>query len=189
LSCSANLESTACPGAQYGHRKHDNEDDGLFTSMSDITPALSNCVLKASYLATGVATSNPNLDVVGSYEGTCSLQQDNSKGCNMPETCEDTTLAVRGVIYLVKQAVRVGPKDESTTTPGCPVPGLCRTDSATAPGSIRPECRSTRRSIQHIFDGHSLPTGKGKPHHLYDVLAAICGGAGQQHQRVWLYYT
>jgi hypothetical protein len=156
--CRENLECSTCPGAKYGSNKH---EDGTFTP--DITTALSNCVWKETWLPAEVPTSNPNVDIIGSYTGICHLQGDTQKGCKLPDTCADTTVHVQGNIYFVKQAVRVGPLVEYGLTPGCPSEGLpptCR-DSATAPGIKQARCRRGG-TLRSLFDSNSLPTGKGR---------------------------
>lgn len=167
---SQQLECTVCPGAGYRLAKH-APAEGPLTLHN--TPTLSNCVWQYTVLSRSIPTSKPNLYIRGSYTGTCQLQEDTGKGCQLPESCDEATVAVQGVIYLVKQAVRVGPSDQAIIAPDCPLqsdtPG-CRTDSA-ASGSEK--CRSTRRSVQQTSTGgHSLPTGKGKPHMMIHPLMA-----------------
>jgi hypothetical protein len=62
--------------------------------------------------------------ILGSYTGTCHLQGDTQKGCKLPDTCENTIVTLQGVIYVLNEAVRVSPRDESTLAPGCPLVDL-----------------------------------------------------------------
>jgi hypothetical protein len=128
-------EDMTCASCSHTTRDSSN---GL---VKPITAPLSHCVWKYDLIFGArrgiLQTRDPNVVYRGTYEGTCYLRGDKNAGCVFPNTCEDTILTVKGVIYNALQAVRVGPADNS----GCCETSRLANDNCP---SIRPS-RSTQR--------------------------------------------
>jgi hypothetical protein len=80
----------------------------------------------------------------GTYKGMCHLSGSSKGMCRFPHTCEDTVLAVQGVVYEVA-AVRVGPSTQATAN--CP----------TAEGTVRFNNRIKRIAKQQAAATHGGP--------------------------------
>jgi hypothetical protein len=86
----------------------------------DINPTLSSCTWDWQLLKSCVPQIHqPGVKLCGTYKGMCHLSGSSKDVCRFPHTCEDTVLAVQGVVYEVA-AVRVGPSTQ--TTENCPTP-------------------------------------------------------------------
>jgi hypothetical protein len=108
VTCSDDIQCGPCPelhhgGDYYGSR---HNDDGSF--IAEVTPTLSKCIVTPDYLVVPVPlTLKPTWSYAGTYTAMCFLEDDSKAGCKFPDTCEDTVVAIQGLIYEVP-AIRLG---------------------------------------------------------------------------------
>lgn len=104
----------------------------------------------------------------------------------------DTVVNIKGVVYYLAQAVRIGPQAVPTVAPGCPSTDcpLGGTNCTSAP-----RLGEWLQFILRVFAGRSLPTGKGAPRSAIGVvqsashvpcvrqqLQKLCSRPGQQQE-------
>lgn len=115
MTCRDEITCSACPGdhhGSYGTHKDDTPADFI----ADVSPPVSKCIWTLDELITVVpVTHQSGWFHAGTYTGFCYLEEDSKSGCKFPETCEDTVLAIQGVIYEM-EAVRLGAASSVTPT-------------------------------------------------------------------------